>query len=83
MDTSFQSAENLAAAYATSWAFTHFLIRTDRDAYDLIVKAFQGQTPLEAFGAERRIEVVETATGKSMSDLEDDLIRYVARLRVR
>ena len=82
-DTAFLSSENLAEAYATSWALTHFLIRTDREAYDSIVKRFQNQTPLKPFGAERRIKAVEAATEKSITELEDDLIRYVGRLRIR
>lgn len=81
-DDAFQSADDVAAAYATSWALTHYLIRSDRSTFDTIIRQFGSERQLVKLGAARRIEIVTEATNKSVEELSEDLLRYIARLRL-
>lgn len=82
-DEPFESQENLAAAYAESWALTYFLIRTRRKAFDRLMNQISSNKPLRPVGAEGRLKQVTDATGMTATELETAVIRYVSRLRTR
>jgi len=82
-DASFQSADQLADAYAESWALTYYLVRSDRQAFDKYLSALQNRKPLEAVDATTRLREFEAATGASLAEIEERLVKYMSRVRVR
>ncbi len=82
-DAAFRSADQLADAYAESWALTYYLVRSDRQAFDRYLSALQNRKPLETVDATTRLREFEAATGTSLADIEERLVKYMSRVRVR
>ncbi|MEQ9409640.1 MAG: DUF1570 domain-containing protein [Fuerstiella sp.] len=80
-DKAFQTAGQNADAYAESWALVHFLVRTDRAAFDRYLVKLQKRTPLRAVPGSTRLKELQQATGMTANELEASLLRYMARLR--
>ena len=80
-DQAFQNGETLADAYAEGWALTYFLIRSDRPAFTRLMKGIGMRKPLITVTPQERLKQVTDATGTSIEELEQAVIRYVSRLR--
>lgn len=83
-NTTFESTpQALADSYAESWALTYLLVRSRRPAFNQFVRTLSRLRPMDRYPANERISHLTEATGVSAEELEQDLIRYMKRVRVR
>ncbi|HAD57793.1 MAG TPA: hypothetical protein DCG12_00925 [Planctomycetaceae bacterium] len=73
---------NPAAAYAESWAVIYFLARRDRAALDRLLKSMP-TTPMGKLAPQQRLKLIQDATGRSIEDLEKEVLRYMKTVRQR
>lgn len=82
-DAAFNSADHLAHAYAEGWALVSYLIREERAAFDGLMLKQQTRKPLTGISGDDRLAEVQEVTGKTASELEAAVIRYMSRMRNR
>ena len=82
-DTAFRSQDQLAHAYAESWAVVLYLIRSRRDAFDQLMLRQQQRKPLMPVTATARLAEMAEVTDSTLSDLEAAVIRFMSRIRDR
>lgn len=80
-DEAFRTADQAGDAYAASWALTHYLLNSHREAWFRMVAELQNQVPLTPVPPETRLARFREAFGKSPADLEADLTNHIRRLR--
>ncbi|MEZ6132359.1 MAG: DUF1570 domain-containing protein [Planctomycetaceae bacterium] len=80
-DNAFAASESLADAYAEGWALTYFLITEKPEAFHQLMLKQQARKPLVTMPPTDRLNEVEQVTGTPAEELEQDLIRYMSRLR--
>ncbi len=78
---SFAGEKTVAAAYAESWALTAYLIRHHRRGYDRLLARVAARKPLIVVSAEERLTEFQDSVGRSLHEIDDALIPFVARLR--
>lgn len=83
VDAAFQSPEQLADAYAESWAVTSYLIRNQRNAFDQLVLHQQRRKPMKVVSANERLAEMREVTQLDPTELEAAVIHFISRLRVR
>jgi hypothetical protein len=82
-DAPFRAAETGLDAYAQSWALTHYLMTTKRDAFAGYLKTIAAKPPCAEDSAAQRLEEFEAAFGRTPDALENDVHRAMARLASR
>ena len=80
-DSRFRSSATAEAAYGESWALTYFLIRTMKKEYTDYLKRLSEAKPLQEFTPRQRIEIVESAMGLSLEQLDRKFVTYMRRVR--
>ncbi|MCA9026408.1 MAG: DUF1570 domain-containing protein [Planctomycetaceae bacterium] len=78
-DARFQNPENIEAAYAEAWLFTHFLIHSHRREYMAYLRICSEHTPLNWKTREERLREFEEAFGHSPMNFESQLRQYAAK----
>jgi hypothetical protein len=80
-DSRFRSAASAEDAYGESWALTYFAIRTMKQEYiDYLQRLSKGQPLKEPTGRER-IEMLESAFGMTIAELDAKFLAYMQRVR--
>ena len=77
-DDSFLNADRSRAAYASSWALTFFLLKTQRDETVAYLKKIQSKPRLVADAPEDRIREFEAAFGE-LDAVERDWRKWIGR----
>lgn len=80
-DQRFQSTSTAAEAYAESWAFTYFLIRTRRVEYVKYLRELSLGKPLAERTRPERIEMFEKVMGDSLVTIDKAFMTYMQRVR--
>ncbi|TWT94251.1 DUF1570 domain-containing protein [Neorhodopirellula pilleata] len=80
-DTRFRSSATAEAAYGESWALTYFLIRTMKQEYIDYLKRLGESKPLREYSGRERIEIMESAMGMTIGELDAKFVAYMRRVR--
>mgnify|MGYP003342846077 FL=1 len=67
--------------YARAWALTYFLLQTRREAFVDYLRSLAEKPPLSADSPESRWQDFLDAFGSTPEELEEPLLKYMARLR--
>ncbi len=81
-DTAFQDAAEMPAAYAKSWALTHYLVREARIGMQKYLKSIATRKPMVGLTAEQRTQEFQDAFGKLPDEMEREIVSYMKRQRV-
>ena len=81
-DTAFQDAAEIPAAYAKSWALTHYLIREEKIGMQKYLQGIAKRQPMVGLTAEQRTQEFQAAFGKFPDEMEREIVSYMKRLRV-
>ena len=76
----FQSAGLATDAYAESWAFCYFLIRTYPDEFAEYLKLLQQKSPLEEDTSQERWDDFTAAFGKPPQAMNEEMVKHLRRL---
>lgn len=80
-DSRFRSSATAEAAYGESWALTYFLIRTMKREYIDYLERLGESKPLREYSGRERIEIIESAMGMSIAELDAKFVAYMRRVR--
>jgi len=80
-DDRFRNPKLATDAYAESWALTHFLIKTRREAYVAYLGQLAQKPRLVWDNQEARIEQFQAAFGADLAQLNREFLAYVEQLR--
>ncbi|MCM2369423.1 DUF1570 domain-containing protein [Aporhodopirellula aestuarii] len=80
-DSRFRSAATAEDAYGESWAMTYFAIRTMKEEYIKYLQELSKSEPLRERTGRERIEMVESAFGMSVKELDEKFVNYMMRVR--
>lgn len=82
-DERFRKAGLATAAYAESWAFCYYLIRTHPDEFAEYLKLLQKKSPLGEDSPQQRLDDFKAAFGKPPQAMDADLVKQVRRIKQR
>jgi hypothetical protein len=82
-DDRFRDADAAVSAYATAWALTWFLIETRKEQFVAYVARLADRQPLTDYPAGERIADFVAAFGATPDELEQPLLRHMARVEMR
>ena len=77
----FQTAGMASEAYAESWAFCYFLIRTEPKKFASYLKLLQEKEPLREDTVEERLEDFSRVFGKLPQEMNRDFLRHMSKIR--
>lgn len=80
-DQRLTTSETALEAYAEAWAFTYFLIKKRRVQYEEYLFKLSQKPPLVWNKPEERLEEFRAAFGEDLEQLDEEFLRYFARLR--
>jgi hypothetical protein len=80
-DRTFRNSATIRLAYAQSWAFTYFLIRTRRGEFLTYLQTQGAKQSLSADTPELRLRDFEEAFGGTMRELQREFQRYMQRVK--
>ena len=80
-DDRFHTRGQASTAYAESWAFCYFLIRTEPKAFAKYLKILQQKRPLNDDTPEQRVADFRAAFGKLPQEMNRDFLRHIARIK--
>lgn len=80
-DSRFRSAATAEDAYGESWAFTYFVLRTMKRQYTDYLQQLSRIKALEERTGRERIEMIESAFGMSVAELDEKFVAYMHRVR--
>ncbi len=81
-DTAFQNAAEMPAAYAKSWALTHYLVREERIGLQKYLQGIAMRKPMVGLTAEQRSQEFHDAFGKLPDEMEREIVSYMKRQRL-
>lgn len=81
-DTAFQNVEEMPAAYAKSWALTHYLFREEKIGMQKYLQGIALRKPMVGLTAEQRTQEFQDAFGKLPDEMERKIVSYMKRQRV-
>jgi hypothetical protein len=76
-----ENADKVFAAYAESWAFTHFLLNKHSDQYISYLKFLSEKKPLKTDSPETRLAEFELYFGNDWHRLDREFLEYVQKLK--
>lgn len=82
-DDRFRDVDTALDAYATGWALAWFLLETRREQFVHYLRLLAAKPPLGGDSSERRLADFTAAFGVSPGELEQPLVRHMARLELR
>ena len=80
-DEPFRRPDEAVDAYSRAWALTFFLAQTRKAAFVGYLRTISRKEPLADDSEEERLRDFQTAFGASPADLEEPVLKYMARLR--
>ncbi|TWU19622.1 DUF1570 domain-containing protein [Allorhodopirellula heiligendammensis] len=80
-DSRFRSAATAEDAYGESWAFTYFALRTMKQQYIDYLQQLSKIKALEELTGRERIEMIESAFGMTIAELDEKFVTYMRRVR--
>ena len=80
-DEPFRRPDEALDAYSKAWALTFFLMQTRKAAFIGYLRTISRKEPLADDSPEERLRDFKTAFGAAPQDLEEPLLKYMARLR--
>jgi hypothetical protein len=80
-DEPFRQPDQALDAYARAWALTYFLAQTRRAAFLDYLRVIARKEPLADDDVEERRRDFQAAFGVSPAELEEPLLRFMAKLR--
>jgi hypothetical protein len=81
-DTSFQNAEEMPAAYAKSWAVTHYLFREEKTGMQKYLQGLAMRKPMVGLTVDQRTQEFQDAFEKLPDEMEREIVSYMKRQRV-
>jgi hypothetical protein len=79
-DKRLSEQETAPEAYAESWAFSYFLIKTKRKQYTEYLKLLSKKSPLKFGSPEDRLKEFRSIFGDDLEKLDRDFVKYISRL---
>jgi hypothetical protein len=76
-----EDSEKVLAAYAESWALTHFLLNKRSEAYISYLRHLAGKKPLKADSPETRLSEFELFFGDDWHRIDREFLEYVQKLK--
>lgn len=80
-DVRFDSGATAGQAYAESWAFTYFLMKTKRKEYSAYLQELAAYPPLGETTARERIDLIKKYFGDDLQALDTKFIKYMRAIR--
>ncbi len=80
-DEPFRRADEAVDNYARAWALTYFLVQTRKEAFVSYLRTLAEKPPLAADSPEIRRQDFLDAFGSTPEQLEEPLLKFMARLR--
>ena len=80
-DEPFRRADEALDNYARAWALTYFLVQTRREAFVSYLRTLAEKPPFAADSPEIRRQDFLDAFGSTPEELEEPLLKFIARLR--
>jgi hypothetical protein len=80
-DEPFRRADEALDNYARAWALTYFLVQTRREAFVSYLRTLAEKPPFAADSPEIRRREFLDAFGSTPEELEEPLLKFIARLR--
>jgi hypothetical protein len=80
-DEPFRRADEAVDNYARAWALTYFLVQTRKESFVAYLRALAEKPPLSADSPEIRRQDFLDAFGNTPEELEEPLLKFMARLR--
>lgn len=80
-DERFRKAGLATDAYAESWAFCYYLIRTHPEEFAAYLQLMQQKPPLGEDSPQQRLDDFTTAFGAPPQALNDDMLKQLRRIR--
>jgi hypothetical protein len=80
-DEPFRRADEAVDNYARAWALTYFLVQTRKEAFVSYLRTLAEKPPLAADSPEIRRQDFLDAFGSTPEELEEPLLKFMARLR--
>jgi hypothetical protein len=80
-DEPFRRADEAVDNYARAWALTYFLVQTRKEAFVSYLQTLAEKPPLAADSPEIRRQDFLDAFGSTPEQLEEPLLKFMARLR--
>ncbi|MCA9069800.1 MAG: DUF1570 domain-containing protein, partial [Planctomycetaceae bacterium] len=80
-DERLTTAQTARDAYAEAWAFTYFLVKKHRKQYEDYLHALSQKKPLRWNDPKERLSEFRAAFGDDLGKLDQEFLRYFARIR--
>lgn len=80
-DTRFRESRTAVDAYAEAWVLNYYLLHKHSEEYAEYLKTLSQKTPLIYDTPRERIALLESKLGISLRRLDEELLRYTARLQ--
>jgi hypothetical protein len=80
-DDPFRKPDEALDAYSRAWALTFFLAQTRKAAFVGYMRTISRKEPLTDDSPEERLSDFRNAFGTTPAELEEPLLKYMARLR--
>ena len=81
-DLAFQNAAEMPAAYAKSWALTHYVMREEQVGMQKYLQDISLRKPMIGLTAAQRTQEFQDAFGKLPDEMEREIVSYMKRQRV-
>ena len=81
-DGAFQDVDEMPAAYAKSWALTHYLFREEKIGMQKYLQDIALRKPMVGLTVEQRTVEFQDAFGKLPDEMEREIVSYMKRQRV-
>jgi hypothetical protein len=82
-DDRFRKADTSVDAYAGAWALTWFLMETRKQQFVRYLQSLSTKLPLSADSREQRLRDFTAAFGETPAEIEERLLRHMARFERR
>ncbi|WP_417389343.1 DUF1570 domain-containing protein [Gimesia sp.] len=79
-DQRFQDQKTILDAYAESWAFSYFLIKTRRRGYEKYLKLIADRKPLVWATPEERLKTFQSVFGDDLTLLDQQFLKYMREI---
>lgn len=80
-DTRLRNQDTALDAYAEAWALNHFLLNRKQKEFTAYLKHMSQKKALDEDTPDKRLAEFKEFFGDSLSELDDDFIKYVRRLK--
>lgn len=82
-DSRLRKSNTATEAYAESWAFTYFLLKTRRTEYVNYLRRLSEGKPMAELSGRERIEMFETTFDTTLEKIDKSFLAYMRRVKIK